>query len=112
MNILYLIVDDLSPTADELGRLTSAGQALMPPLRHEGAVTGVSFSPDGRRVLTAIRDETARVWDAATGQLRHTLTGHKTQAWGVAFSPDGRTLATGAEEGTVKLWDLGREAGK
>ena len=28
------------------------------------------FSPDGRRVVTASADHTARVWDAATGALK------------------------------------------
>src|SRR5205823_1588429 len=35
---------------------------------HDGPVTHAEFSPDGRRVVTASRDRTARVWDANTGQ--------------------------------------------
>ena len=27
-----------------------------------------SFSPDGTRIVTAARDQTARLWDAATGK--------------------------------------------
>jgi WD40 repeat protein len=36
-------------------------------------VTWVSFSPYGKLVATASADTTARIWDAATGQLLHTL---------------------------------------
>jgi WD40 repeat protein len=31
------------------------------------------FSRDGQRIVTASRDKTARVWDAASGQLLATL---------------------------------------
>src|SRR5262249_59663548 len=37
---------------------------------HDGAVTDVTFSPDGRWVLTASDDHTAWVRDAATGKPR------------------------------------------
>jgi WD40 repeat protein/tetratricopeptide (TPR) repeat protein len=35
---------------------------------HDGWIYGVDFSPDGRRVVTASADRTARVWDVATGE--------------------------------------------
>ena len=31
-------------------------------------VNSASFSPDGTRIVTACEDNTARVWDAATGK--------------------------------------------
>ena len=43
---------------------------------HTGCVTAVAFSPDGKRVLTGSGDNTARLWDAATGAAIATLAGH------------------------------------
>jgi hypothetical protein len=36
---------------------------VTPPLRHDGQVWYAEFSPDGRRVLTASGDATARTWE-------------------------------------------------
>jgi WD40 repeat protein len=35
---------------------------------HEGSVFSAAFSPDGSRIVTTSDDETARIWDAATGK--------------------------------------------
>ena len=70
-----------------------------------GSVLGVAFSPDGRLLATAGGDETARLWDPATGEHLRTLTGHDRPVWGVAFSPDGRLLATASGDKTARLWD-------
>src|SRR5437763_1320170 len=72
---------------------------------HESEVEHAAFSPDGRRVVTASRDHTARVWDAATGEavtgpLRH---GHI--VWKASFSPDGRRVVTASHDGTARVWD-------
>ena len=41
-----------------------------------GGVNSAAFSPDGSRVVTASRDETARLWDAETGASLTGLEGH------------------------------------
>jgi WD40 repeat protein len=46
------------------------------------------FSPDGQRVVTASRDKTARVWNAATGQVIAKLEGHSGPVLSAVFSPD------------------------
>jgi TIR domain/WD domain, G-beta repeat len=70
----------------------------------KNAVVSVAFSLDGRRLATASEDETARIWDAHSGQQLHALH-HVNRVLGVAFSPDGRWLATGSHDKTARIWD-------
>ena len=70
------------------------------------SVRGMVYSPDGRYLAVARHDGKIRVWDPTSGQLLHTLEGHKGPAWQVAFSPDSRTMASGGSDRTVRLWDV------
>ncbi|MEJ5340212.1 MAG: protein kinase [Thermogutta sp.] len=70
-----------------------------------GYVTSVAFSPNGRQVLTGSRDNTARLWDAATGKELRRFEGHTEAVLSVAVSPDGRQVLTGSADKTARLWD-------
>jgi len=76
-----------------------------------GAVTSIAFAPDGKLLASAGKDKSAKLWDAATGQLLRTLSGHGGEVHSVAFSPDGKLLASGSADAMVILWDAqtGRE---
>ena len=63
------------------------------------------FSRDGARVITMSDDNTAKLWDAATGKLMASYDGHKGEILDASFSPeDGRVLTISAD-GTAKLWE-------
>jgi len=73
----------------------------------DAEVWSVAYSPDGKRIATTNWNNSAKVWDVASGQLLMTLSGHTESVNGVAFSPDGRLIATASDDGTAKIWDAG-----
>jgi hypothetical protein len=83
----------------------ASGRPLTPPLKHQQSVTWVTFSPGGRRVLTASHDRTARVWDAASGRPQTPPLKHQARVEHAAFSSDGRRILTASEDGTARVWD-------
>jgi Tol biopolymer transport system component len=76
-------------------------------------VNHAAFSPDGRRVVTASADKTARVWDATTGQASGPTLQDQGPVNHAAFSPDGRRIVTASEDKTARVWDAatGQPAG-
>jgi RNA polymerase sigma factor (sigma-70 family) len=71
---------------------------------HGAPVRAVAFSRDGKTLASASDDQTARLWDTATGQERRVFSEPDGVA-AVALSPEGRFLATQTRQ-SVRLWDL------
>jgi WD40 repeat protein len=69
-----------------------------------GEVRSVEFSPDGRRLLTASLDNTARLWDTQTGQTLFVLK-HGWAVASAAFSPNGQRIVTASWDKTARIWD-------
>ena len=88
------------------------GTALVRTLEsHSIEVDGVAITPDGRRAVSASKDNTLKVWDLDTGRKLRTLEGHSAWVNGVAITPDGRRAVSASSDKTLKVWDLdtGRE---
>jgi WD40 repeat protein/ABC-type oligopeptide transport system ATPase subunit len=77
---------------------------------HTGVVRSAAFSPDGKRVVTASGDSTARLWDTESGKEIAVLKGHTSLVSSAAFSPDGKRVVTASDDDTARLWDA--ESGK
>ena len=88
-------------------------------LRHDGTLVKVlqaasggdevvyaaSFSPDGRRLVTAGVRQPIRVWSVPDGESLLTIPGVPGTTFSAEFSPDGKLLITGGVDGAVRLWD-------
>jgi WD40 repeat protein len=71
---------------------------------HANTITSVSFSPDGRRLVSASRDNDAILWDARTGTKLSVLRAHFGPVFDARFSPDGRWIVT-AGPLSAGLWN-------
>ena len=70
-----------------------------------GSVSSVSFSPDGRLLVSGSEDRTIRLWNTNTRHLIRTITGHTSPVLSVSFSPNGNTIVSGDGGGTIRLWN-------
>ncbi|HOC00830.1 MAG TPA: WD40 repeat domain-containing protein [Verrucomicrobiota bacterium] len=70
---------------------------------HTDWVFAVAVSLDGKRLVTGSGDETARLWELATGRLLRSFA-HDDWVEAVAISPDGSRIVTGVGD-TARLWN-------
>lgn len=91
----YLLADAMKPI-----------DAIVATLHgHNDEIQSVQYSPDGKYIATASLDMTARVWDAATGQVKVALNGHSGPVFSASYSPDGMRIITASADGTARVWD-------
>ncbi|HEY3321108.1 MAG TPA: WD40 repeat domain-containing protein [Planctomycetota bacterium] len=72
---------------------------------HTDSINGIDLSRDGRRLVSASMDKTARVWDTQTGAEVAVLKGHSGPVYPAVFSPDGERVISGETSGMVCLWN-------
>lgn len=80
---------------------------------HEGGAAAVSYSPDGRTLISAGADRRLKVWDVAVAETASLLAeakAHESPVYAAAFSPDGSAWATAGYDKTLRVWDAATRA--
>lgn len=72
---------------------------------HTGPLVAARFSPDGKHILTASTDGTARIWNADGKGLPVVLSGHKDAILFATWSPRSDYVLTTSADGTANLWN-------
>ncbi|MDX8353975.1 NB-ARC domain-containing protein [Cognatiyoonia sp. IB215182] len=85
--------------------LSPIGSEKMRFVGHHRTVNGAVFSKDGRYIVTASDDSTARLWDTETGAEIRSFKGHQSIVFSAVFSKDGRHVLTASSDSTARLWD-------
>jgi WD40 repeat protein/serine/threonine protein kinase len=70
----------------------------------DSGLEAVSFSEDGKRILTAC-GSTLSIWDAESGMKLKTMTDADSDILCAAFNHDATRIVSGNIDGAVKLWD-------
>jgi WD40 repeat protein len=95
--------------SEELGRKRFASVLRHSPklveiLPHEDAVRYLTFSPDGRLLLTASDDQFARVWNLISGELAYPPVAHGSSVISASFSPDGSRFVTASADQFARVF--------
>ena len=72
---------------------------------HNARVWSASYSPDGRKIVSASDDKTIKIWDANMEKCLQTLTGHTSWVVSASFSPNGAKVVSASNDKTIKIWD-------
>ncbi|XP_050383444.1 autophagy-related protein 16-like [Argentina anserina] len=72
-----------------------------------GSVLDLAITHDNRSIIAATSSNKLYVWDANSGRVRHTLTGHTDKVTAVDVNKfSSRHIVSAAYDRTIKIWDL------
>ncbi len=72
------------------------------------SLMGVSFSPDGKLLVTGDDQGPVRLWQVDPFRELAMLGSHRNRVKSLVFSPDGRQIASAGDDHAINLWDVKR----
>ena len=75
---------------------------------HTDGVNCVTFSSDGKSLVSGSSDKTVKLWDVQTGGVVKAFHGHTGRVWSVAILPDCTRIASGSGDGMICFWNVQR----
>ncbi len=83
------------------------GNILLTYTAHASCVDALSWSHDGKYIVTGSFDGTVNVWDAATGKTlyQYATTGTNDIVESAAWSPDDQRIALSMQGQSIGIWD-------
>ncbi len=73
---------------------------------HSAPVQAVTYSRDGKLLISGGRDNAVKIWDLKNGKSIKTFRGHDSAVRSVDISPDGRQVISGAKDERIILWNV------
>ncbi|GAB2510450.1 hypothetical protein GCM10027167_10600 [Nocardia heshunensis] len=73
---------------------------------HDGRITSVAVSADGKHIVSGSSDKTVKVWELANGHLQRTIEAHDREVSAIAVSADGQRIVSGGFDDTTRVWIL------
>jgi eukaryotic-like serine/threonine-protein kinase len=73
---------------------------------HSSSISGVAWSPDGKRIASASGDATVQIWNAPGGGDVFTYRGHTGDAPAISWSADSQSIASTSIDGSVHVWNV------
>jgi WD40 repeat protein len=70
-----------------------------------GGAQSVSFSADGKKILSGGGEGAIKLWDAASGKLIRSIDSRHGAVYTVKFSLDGSSIISSGVDGTMRFWN-------
>jgi WD40 repeat protein len=73
---------------------------------HDHTVHSIKLSANGKKLISASRDSTIKIWDINSGLCLNTLKKHKSWVYDVAIDDYGERIISAGRDNTLRIWDI------